>query len=276
MDKFQDILGKALPFITEYGLKLLTAIIIFFIGRYIAKKLVKIVDVILQKSNVETTLSRFLENIVYYVLMIVILLACASSLGIDTTSFLAILGTAGLAVGLALKDSLSNFAAGVMIILLKPFKVGDLIDVAGKTGSVKNISIFNTELCSADNKKVLVPNGSIIGDTITNINANGRRRLDMVFGVGYNDNLAKVKEIIKQILANDSRILTDEEAPRVGVLELADNSVNFAVRPWVNSEDYWGVYFDTHEKVKIEFDKAGISIPYPQRDIHILSQPKDS
>lgn len=266
-----DTISKFLPYIGEYALKLVVAVAIFIIGKWIAKKLIVIIDKILNKSEVEPTLRRFLENIVYYVLMVVILLAAASALGIDTTSFLAILGTAGLAIGLALKDSLSNFAAGVMIILLKPFKVGDLVTIGGNTGEVESIAIFNTILITKDNQTILVPNGAIIGDTIININAKSTRRIDMTFGVGYNDDLPKVKGIIQNILANDSRVLKDPEAT-VAVAELADSSVNFAVRPWVKSDDYWDVYFDLQENIKIAFDGADISIPFPQRDIHLFNE----
>jgi small conductance mechanosensitive channel len=200
--------------------------------------------------------------------LLFVLIAALSHLGIDTTSLVALLGAAGLAVGLSLQDSLGNFAAGVMIIVFKPFKKGDFIDAGGAMGTVDAISIFTTIMTTPDNKEIIIPNGSIIGGNITNYSARPTRRVDMVFGISYDDDLQKAKAILQEIIAADSRVLS-EPAPVVTLGELADSSVNFLVRPWVNAADYWGVMWDTTEQVKLRFDAEGISIPFPQMDVHL-------
>ena len=199
--------------------------------------------------------------------MIVVILTALSELGVETTSFLAILGAAGLAIGLALKDSLGNFASGVMIILFKPFKVGDVVNAAGVTGSVSEVGIFNSIFITPDNQKIIIPNGAITAGTITNINAEPTRRVDLVVGIGYDDDIKKAKEVLNQLVTSDERVL-QEKGITIAVSELADSSVNFVVRAWVNTPDYWGVKFDLTENIKLTFDKEGISIPYPQQDVH--------
>jgi small conductance mechanosensitive channel len=200
--------------------------------------------------------------------MAFIVIAAISRLGVQTASFVAVLGAAGLAVGLALQGSLANFAAGVLMIIFKPFKVGEFISAGGVTGGVEAMGIFTTVLKSPDNKKIIVPNAKITGDSITNFSANDTRRIDMVAGVSYSDDLAKVKQVLEGILSEDERILKDP-APTIGLLEMADSSINFAVRPWVKTADYWDVFFATQEKIKQRFDAEGISIPFPQRDVHL-------
>jgi small conductance mechanosensitive channel len=261
--------------LSVYSLKVVAALLIFIIGKWIARKISKVLGVLLEKNKVDVTLVGFLSNITYYALLIVVLIAAAGQLGINTTSFLTIVGAAGLAVGLALKDSLGNFASGVMLILFRPFHVGDLVVAAGVTGKIEQITIFTTVINTLDNQRVIVPNGAITADVITNVNANPTRRVDMVFGIGYDDDIALAKKILMDLLEADSRVLNDP-APTVAVAELADSSVNFNVRPWVKTEDYWGVYLDLTEKVKLTFDEAGISIPYPQQDLHLYSEKKEA
>jgi len=257
-----------LDLISEYSVKIVIAIAIFYIGKWVARKLTDLVVKITRKTGkVDETLLKFLSNIIYYILMIVVLLTALEQLGVDTTSFLAILGAAGLAIGLALKDSLSNFASGVMIIMFRPFKVGDFINAGGVSGSVEEISIFNTVLKTGDNQTLIVPNGAITSGTITNVNAKPTRRVDLVVGIGYDDDIKKAKEVLNTIITSDERVLVDEGVT-VAVSELADSSVNFVVRAWVNTPDYWAVKFDLTENIKLTFDKEGISIPYPQQDVH--------
>ncbi len=254
--------------ISDYALKLVIAIAIFYVGKWVARKLTDLVVKITRKTGkVDETLLKFLSNIIYYILMIVVLLTALEQLGVDTTSFLAILGAAGLAIGLALKDSLSNFASGVMIIMFRPFKVGDFINAGGVSGSVEEITIFNTLLKTGDNQTLIVPNGAITSGTITNVNAKPTRRVDLVVGIGYDDDIKKAKEVLNTIITSDERVLVDEGVT-VAVAELADSSVNFVVRAWVNTPDYWAVKFDLTENIKLTFDKEGISIPFPQQDVH--------
>lgn len=249
-------------------INLLTALLIFFIGKKLAKMLLSLAKKLMGKAKLDKVLVDFLGAILYGALLLVVTIAALEQLGVETTSLVALLGAAGLAIGLALKDSLSNFASGVMLIVFRPFKVGDFIEAAGVSGIVENITIFNTMMRSGDNKEIIVPNGGIYGGTIINYSAKPTRRVDMVFGIGYDDDLKKAKEILMGILVEDERVLEDP-SPMVTVAALADSSINFNVRPWVKSSDYWGVYADTHEKVKLAFDEAGISIPYPQMDVHL-------
>jgi len=272
IDKYLDII---MNWLSVYSLKVVAAILVLIIGKWIAHKISKILGVLLEKNKVDVTLVGFLSNIIYYTLMIVVMIAAAGQLGINTTSFLTIVGAAGLAVGLALKDSLSNFASGVMLILFRPFKVGDVITTGGITGKVNEISIFTTIINTPDNQRVIVPNGGITSNVITNVTANPTRRVDMVFGIGYDDDIAQAKKILMDLLEADSRVLKDP-APTVAVSELADSSVNFIVRPWVKTEDYWDVRLGLTEKVKVTFDQAGISIPYPQQDLHLFSEKKEA
>lgn len=257
--------------VTTYSIKILAALLIFLIGKWLCRKITNLLSKLLEKNNIDITLIRFLDSIVYYALLIVVLIAAAGQLGINTTSFLTIVGAAGLAVGLALKDSLSNFASGVMLIMFRPYRVGDFVSVGGVSGTVKSIDIFNTTIHSPDNQKYIVPNANITTDVITNVTANDTRRVDLVIGIGYDDDIAKAKNILKDIIKNEKRILEDP-ATNIAVSELADSSVNFVVRPWVKTSEYWDVYFDLTEKIKVTFDKEGISIPYPQQDVHLFSE----
>lgn len=254
--------------ISGYAFSLVMALLVFIIGKWAVHKIVSLLGKVLRKvKGMDETLIRFLENIVYYALMIVVLLTALGKLGVETTSFLAILGAAGLAIGLALKDSLGNFASGVMIILFKPFKVGDLVTAAGVTGTITEVGIFNSIFLTGDNQKIIVPNGAITSGSIININANDTRRIDLVVGIGYSDDIKKAKDVLNSIIKSNEKVLV-EKGITVAVSELADYSVNFVVRAWVNTPDYWDVKFALTENIKITFDKEGISIPYPQQDVH--------
>ena len=247
---------------------LILAGVILFGGLWLAKRAKKLVNELLQKRGVDPMLSSFTASITHILLIAFIVIAALGQLGIQTTSLVAIIGAAGLAIGLALQSSLANFASGVMIIAFRPFKVGDFIEAGGVTGVVEGIQIFSTQFRTGDNKTIIVPNASITGGSITNYSTKDTRRVDLVFGIGYDDDIKKAKELLNSIVEGDERILKDP-APVIAVSELADSSVNFVVRPWVKSGDYWPVYFDLTETVKLEFDKAGISIPYPQQDVHM-------
>ncbi|WP_455234069.1 mechanosensitive ion channel family protein [Thiogranum longum] len=253
-----------IPWLIRIGV----ALAIFIIGRWIAKWLTGVTRKLMTKANLDAMLTNFLGNIVYMVLLLVVVMAALDHLGIKTTSLLAVFGAAGLAIGLALKDSLGNFSSGLMIILFRPFKVGDFVEAGGTAGVVEQVRMFATIFRTGDNREVIVPNSQIYGGTIVNYSARETRRIDMVFGIGYNDDIAKAKQIIEDIMKQDERIL-DDPAPAVALGELADNSVNFNVRPWVKSDDYWPVRADMLEKVKLAFDANGISIPFPQRDVHM-------
>jgi len=270
-DKLQEWMSVALDFVAQYGVKIILAIVLFIIGRMVAKWLSGLARKGFTKSNMDPTLVGFLGTILYSLMLAAVVIAVLDVVGIQTTSLVAVIGAAGLAVGLALQGSLSNFASGVLLILFRPFKEGDFVDAGGEMGTVEEVSLFTTHLKTPDNKAIIVPNASITGGSITNFSAKPTRRIDFVFGVGYADDLKKVKEVIWQILKDEDRILEDP-APTVGVLELGDSSVNFAVRPWVNASDYWDVYFDIHEKIKLRFDEEGISIPFPQRDVHLYQE----
>ncbi|MBC8376676.1 MAG: mechanosensitive ion channel [FCB group bacterium] len=264
----QEILKQTTEFIANYTWNVLGSLLIFFVGKWLARKSSSLLGKLLSKQNVDETLIRFLDNIAYYALMVVVLMAAADQLGIDTTSFLAIFGAAGLAVGLALKDSLGNIASGVMLVFFRPFKLGDYVTAGGVSGTVETINVFNTIFLTPDNQRIIVPNGQITNGSITNVSAHPTRRLDLVFGISYEDNILTAKAIFKNVLDSEPRIL-EEPAPRISVLELANSSVNFCVRPWVKSEDYWDLKFDLTEKIKLALDEAGISIPYPQTDVHL-------
>lgn len=255
-------------YVIPWGINIAMALAIFIIGRWLANKLLNLIDRIMKKSGTDEMLISFMHSILSAIFLLFIIIASLDQLGVDTTSFIALIGAAGLAIGLALQGSLQNFAAGVLLIVFRPFKVGNFIDAAGAAGVVQEIGIFSTTLITGDNREIIIPNGSIYSGTITNNSARDTRRVDMVFGIGYDDDIRKAKELLQSILDADERVLKDP-APLVVVAELADSSVNFNVRPWVNAADYWGVMFDVTEKVKLTFDDAGISIPYPQMDVHI-------
>lgn len=252
----------------EYGIKLVTALLIYIIGRWVAKLIKKVIMGVLQKSNVDALLVTFAANLTYAALIAFVVLAALSQIGIETTSFIAILGAAGLAVGLALQGSLANFAAGVLMIIFRPFKVGDFIEAAGVSGVVEGLDIFTTRMRTGDNKAIIIPNGNILNGNIVNYSAKETRRIDMVVGIGYDSDIKQAKQILEEIINADERILKDP-APTIGVLELADSSVNIAMRPWVNTADFLPVTMDLNETIKLRFDAAGISIPFPQRDVHL-------
>jgi small conductance mechanosensitive channel len=264
----EQVMVKLQEWIALYGLKVIAAVAILIIGRYVAIGIRAVVRRLLQKSHVDEMLISFITSLTYVAMMAFIIIAAIGQLGVQTASFVAVIGAAGLAIGLALQGSLANFAAGVLMIIFKPIKVGDYIEAGGASGTVEEIGIFTTELKTPDNKKVILPNSKITGDNIVNYTAKDQRRVDIVAGVSYNDNLDKVRKVLEQILSQDDRVLKDP-APTITVLELADSSVNFAVRPWVKTEDYWDVFFATQEKIKKRFDAEGISIPFPQQDVHI-------
>ncbi len=255
-------------YIIPWGINLLIALVILFIGRSIAKVMVNGVVRLMHKAKVDEALVGFLSSILSATLLVVVIMAALEQLGINTNSIIAVLAAAGLAVGLALKDSLSNFAAGVMLIIFQPFKKGDFIEAGGVTGVVEWVRVFSTLLRTPDNREITVPNSKIYGDIITNFSAHEQRRIDMVIGIGYNDDIKAAKTLIESILHNDERIL-NEPAADIMVLELADSSINLAVRPWVRSTDYGKVRSDLLETIKETFDQHNISIPYPQRDVHL-------
>jgi len=252
----------------DFAINLVTAIIIFYIGRIVVRLMTRGLRKIMVAQEVDKTLVSFVSNLASMILMLIVFIAAISALGIQTTSFIAILGAAGLAIGLALQGSLSNFASGVLIVLFRPYKVGDWIEAAGISGSVEEVQILTTVLKTGDNKKIIVPNGQVMDSIITNYSANERRRVDMVVGVSYEDDLDKVRSTLEDLIAAEDRIL-DQPACTIAVSELADSSVNFVVRPWVATDDYWGVKFDLTEAIKKRFDNDGISFPFPQQDVHL-------
>jgi len=268
MENVNYLIEKAQEVIAVFGLKIVAAIVIFVVGRWIAIALKKVTVRLMEKSKVEPTLVSFVGHLIYFALLTFVILAALGQLGVQTTSFIAVIGAAGLAIGLALQGSLANFAAGVLMLIFRPFKVGDFIEAAGTAGTVEEIQIFTTQLKTPDNKTIIIPNSKITADNITNISAKPTRRVDFVFGVSYSDDIDRVKELIADVLAQDSRILP-EPSPTIALVQLADSSVNFAVRPWVKASDYWDVFFDINERMKKRFDAEGINIPFPQRDVHL-------
>ena len=266
LDKIYE---SAAAYISLYGLKVIAAIAIFIIGKWVAKRVVNVLKKVMKKASVDETLISFAGNIFYGLGLAFVVIASLSQLGVETTSLAAVIAAAGLAIGLALQGSLSNLAAGVMIILFRPFKIGDFVEAAGAAGIVEDISIFTTKFRTPDNRQIIVPNNAVTSDNITNISAKPERRVDLVIGVGYDDDIKKVKDVLSKIVSADERVLKDKDVV-IAVSELADSSVNLVVRPWVKTEDYWPVYWDLTEQIKVTFDKEGISIPYPQRDLHVI------
>lgn len=260
-------LDMAIQYGAEYGMKVIGAIAIFVIGKWVAKKLSAVIRKLMERGELDTTLSAFIASIIDILLLVVVVLAAIKNLGIDTTSFIAILGAVGLAIGLALQGTFGNIGSGVILILFRPFEVGNFVSVGGESGTVEAITLFNTTLLTPDNKVILIPNSNVASGNITNFSRKEERRVDFVFGIGYDDDLKLAKATLQEIIDADTRILKDPGS-FIGVGELADSSVNFTVRVWVKASDYWGVHFDTIEKVKLTFDEKGISIPYPQLDIH--------
>ncbi len=255
-------------YIIPWGTNLVFALLIWFIGRKVIKVIMAVFDSVFSKAKLETVLSDFLNSIISSLLLAFLIIAVLEQLGVPTTSLVAIFGAAGLAIGLSMQDSLKNFAAGVMIIVNSPFKAGDFIEVAGVSGVVEKVAVFSTIVRTGDNREIIIPNGAIYGDVIVNYSARDTRRIDLVIGIGYDDDIKKAKKILASILDAEKGIL-DDPAYGIALGELADCSVNFNVRPWVKSEDYWSVRASLLEKIKITFDEKGISIPYPQQDIHI-------
>ncbi|MGK7917938.1 MAG: mechanosensitive ion channel family protein [Prochloraceae cyanobacterium] len=267
MEKFIEL---AIEFGTTLGIRILTALLILLIGLQIAKWVRSIVKKVMSKSQIDVTISTFVSNLSYIGFISFVVIAALTRLGVATASFVAVIGAAGLAIGLALQGSLSNLASGVLIILFRPFKIGDFIAAGGVLGSVQEISFFTTTLNTPDNSRVIVPNSKIYGDTITNYSANDTRRVEIVAGIGYEDDIDKAKSVLQDIVRQDERILAEPE-PTYQVTELGDSSVNFTVRVWVERTNFWAVYCDLTEQVKKRFDAAGISIPYPQQDIYLHS-----
>lgn len=258
-----------------YALPLLWAIVIFIVGRIAARTISNSAAKAMIRGKVEQTLVTFIKNMLFAAIMVFVIIAAISKMGVETTSFAAVVAAAGLAIGLSLQGTLSNFAAGVLLIIFRPFRVGDYVEAGGTAGIVEEIQIFSTQMRSGDNKQVIVPNGQIMGSTITNYSAKPTRRLDLLIGVSYSDDLKKVRAVLEDILAKDERILP-EPAPTIGVLSLGESSVDFAVRPWVKTDDYWPLLYELQETIKTRFDTEGINIPFPQRDLHIIKESDDA
>ncbi len=270
MDFFSDFFKNTdmQQLMTDWGLNLVIAIAIFVIGRWLAKMITRMARKVFKAGDMDETLIAFLGNLIYAVLLTAVIIASLDSLGMPVTSLVAILGAAGLAIGLALKDSLGNFAAGVMLVMFRPFTKGDFVEVAGVSGKVQEVRIFITLLVTGDNKLVIIPNGQVASDTITNYSALDTRRVDLVIGVGYDDDLKLVRSVLERICAEHPLILSDP-APGIALSNLGDSSVDFAVRPWTKTEDYWTVRSDLLETAKMELEAAGCNFPYPQTDVHL-------
>ena len=258
-------------YLSIYGLKILGAIIILILGRIVAGIGRSLIKRILVRAKTEPSIVSFASGLTYVLILTFAVLAALAKFGIQTASFIAILGAAGFAIGFALQGSLANFAAGILILILRPYRVGDYIIGAGEAGTVKEIQLFTTELATPDNIKIMIPNSKLFGDVLKNVSAYDHRRVDLVIGIGYGSSIQKAYDVINDIMKQDDRILSDP-APQVAVSELADSSVNFVVRPWVKKEDYWGVKFDLTRNIKEAFDANGIEIPFPQRVIHTISE----
>ncbi len=267
-DKSAHLLAQGKALLLQYGPKLLAAIVIFYLGKWLSKWARSLTVRMMKKADVDPMIVSFVSSMVYIGLMVFVVLAALGQLGIQTTSFIAVLGAAGLAVGLALQGSLANFAAGFLLIVFRPFKVGDVIEAAGVTGKVESIQIFTTTLLTPDNKTIIVPNAKLGNDNIINYSTQETRRVDITVGVAYDSDLKKVREVLEGIVQEDERILK-EPSPLVVVGELADSSINFFVRVWVKSADYWNVFFDANETIKNRLDEADIEIPYPTMDVNL-------
>ncbi len=268
IENANDYSALAIEYGTEYGIKIVGAILIFIIGKMIARSLSNIVSTLMTKAKVDETLVSFVSASVYFILLLLVMLASVSNLGVETTSFVAIFASMGIAVGLALKDSIANVGAAVLIIVFRPFKIGDFVDAGGASGTVESINMFSTVLCPVDNRTIIVPNGAIVAGNITNFSMKDVRRVDHTIGIGYDDDIKLAKEVLYEVIKADSRTLSDPE-PLVAVAELADSSVNFTFRAWVKSGDYWPAHFELLEEAKYALDAKGINIPYPQMDVHL-------
>jgi small conductance mechanosensitive channel len=270
LNELSGYAANAKDLVMQYGLNLFWAVITLVLGLWLIKFLGKAFARALEKSKIDVSLEKFLLSLVRIILQVLLVITVISMLGVEMTSFIAILGAAGLAVGLALQGSLANFAGGVLILFFKPFKVDDFIEAQGYLGKVSAIQVFNTILKTPDNKTIVIPNGVLSNGSITNFTTESQRRIEWTFGIGYDDDLRKAKEILHELIKADTRILP-EPAPMVAVSELGDSSVNFVARVWVNAADYWNVYYAMQESVKLSFDEKGISIPFPQRDVHVYN-----
>jgi small conductance mechanosensitive channel len=275
LEKANVYLGKLVGLGVEYAPKLVLAIVTLIVGLFLIKGVLRFLGGALERRDVDPTLRPFLSGVISALLKVALLIAVAGMVGIETTSFIAVLGAAGLAVGLALQGSMSNFAGGVLLLVFKPFKVGDVVEAQGFIGSVSEIGILNTIMKTADNRTIIIPNGPLAGGPMVNFSAEPTRRVDFVFGIGYGDDIKKARDTLMSEIVKDERIFSDP-APMIVVGELGDNSVNLTVRVWSKSENYWGVFFDLQENVKNAFDNNGISIPYPQRDVHLINQSASS
>jgi small conductance mechanosensitive channel len=271
MEKVELYTDKAVDLIMSWGPKLVLAIVLLIVGIIIINAFSRFLRKVMKKRDIDPTLVPFLVGLISSLLKIMLIISVVDIVGVKTTSFVAVLGAAGLAVGLALQGSLSNFAGGVLIMIFKPYKVGDYIQAQGEAGTVRAVQIFNTVLNTPDNRRVIIPNGAVSGGTITNFSAEETRRMDLIFGIGYDDDLEKAKNVLMEMAASDERIL-DDPAPFIGVSELGDSSVNLVVRIWCKKEDYWNIHFDWQNNVKLRFDRENITIPYPQRTIHTMAE----
>lgn len=271
MEKLNEYADLLLGMAIGYAPKLLLAIVTYIIGWWLTKKIARTLGSRMKKSNMDKSLSNYLQVLVLWLLRVALIISIMSIVGIEMTSFVAILGAMGLAIGMALSGTLQNFAGGAMILIFKPYKEGDFISAQGYDGIVKSIEVFNTVLKTTDNKIIIIPNAKLANDSLTNYTKESERRVDMTFGIGYNDDIDKAKAVLNRIIAANDMVLNDPDAPFVAVSELADSSVNFSVRVWTKTENYWNVYFYMQETVKKEFDKENISIPFPQRDIHVFN-----
>jgi small conductance mechanosensitive channel len=270
-ETIKQAMEQMLPLVTRYGLQVLGAIVILVVGKFAAGLASRIVRKGMRKASADPALTSFLSSGVNIAVMAFAIIAALAKFGIQTTSFIAVLGAAGFAVGLALQGSLGNFAAGVMILIFRPIRVGDLVETGGYLGVIAEVGIFVTTMNTLDNKKIIIPNGVITGNVINNVNGNGTRRVDMTAGISYGDDMSKAKGILEEILTSHPKVL-QEPAPTVAVSELGDSSVNFVVRPWVEAEDYWTVWFDVTQSIKERFDAQDVSIPFPQRDVHFYQE----
>ena len=263
-----DIWNRFVEWLVANVPNLIYALIILLIGRWVAKVAASLVEKALHRAHIDPTLSAFAKHLIYAAILVFFVIAALSKVGIETGSFAVVVGAAGLAIGLALQGSLSNFAAGVMLIIFKPFKVGDFVKIAGAEGTVTDVDVFNTIIDTPDNIKTIIPNSHVTGDNIINYTANGTRRVDLVFSVSYEDDIRKARLVIMDVLTNETRVLA-QPAPVVAVLELAESGVSVAVRPWVKAADYWDVFFALNENIKLALETAGMTIPFPQRDVHL-------
>ena len=269
IDKSAQWLENNLGMFIEYMVNIAASILIVLIGFYVARLISKAIHKLMLNRKVDPLISGFTSNMVKYLILSFVVIAALGRIGIQTASFVAVIGAAGLAIGLALQGALSNFAAGVLLIIFRPIKTGEFVEVGGTSGSVDSVQIFTTTLHSADNKMVVVPNNNVLSNNIINYTRTGQRRVDLTVGVSYSSDLKQTREVIRKVLEADDRVLKDP-GYTIGVCALADSSVNFVVRPWVKSENYWGAFFDLYENIKVALDEAGIEIPFPQRDVHLI------